>query len=214
MIVADETLFTETEEEATPTDGGETEEPKAEPTLATGVVVHVNPVAQSYTLSSGSFLTAVHTTKALPALGARLKVPVRDLANLTAAEDGKRRANGQAAAASFSGIVTFNRDSVDPAVRDVYTVSGRGTSILVHSPLDITPGTANTPPPVGTILNVTVAISDTEPDPVAPPDAAPPPDPEPPPTRSRQRRLSHARRRRSRCRTRRSPFRSPCMRPP
>ena len=169
------TFFAEEAPDTVPTGGGgSTKEPKAKPVYASGVVVHANPVASSYSLASGAEPKAVHTTKALPALGTQIKVPVRDLANRTAAEDGKRQLKGQVASVTFSGVVSFNRDSADGDITDVYTVSTRGASMLVHSPVDAT-GTLK-PPPVGSFISVTVEIKDTvaEADPGTFPNPPPP----------------------------------------
>jgi hypothetical protein len=179
-VVAEETLFEETVEEAPETGGGEeSKEPEPEPVFASGIVVHVNPVAQSYALAAGGSVTPVHTKKALPPLGTQVRVPVAELANQTSLEDGKRRLNGQVAAATFSGVVTYNSDSVDPQIRDTYSVSSRGASILVHSPQDATLGTIGRPPPVGSFVTVLAAISDTVAEPALDVDLEPSPDPDP-----------------------------------
>ena len=75
---------------------------------------------------------------------------------------------------TFSGVVSFNRDSTDGDISDVYTVSTRGASMLVHSPVDAT-GTLK-PPPVGSFISVTVEIKDTlaEADPGTFPNPPPP----------------------------------------
>ena len=141
----------------------------------TGTVVRVNPNAASYVLVEDFTLKAVHVKGGddLPAPGVVVRVPVEDLENGTYGEDGKRKNQGSAATASFSGTVTFNEppagDTSDPAdgvddyvdrdeTDDIYTVSGRGASVLVHA-ADPLPAD-NTPPPVGSVSLVTVAIAD------------------------------------------------------
>jgi hypothetical protein len=113
---------------------------KPHPTTLTGTVVHVNPAAHSYAITTnGSQLAAIHSSK-LPDPGTKLKVPVRSLSNLTNRELKGRKRLGQAESASFSGDVSFTGTIPgelpdDPAVR-VYTVSSRGVSVLVRVPAD------------------------------------------------------------------------------
>jgi hypothetical protein len=121
-------------------------------------------------------------------------VPQRTLANRTLGEDGKRQVNGQASQVSVGGVVTSNQDSTDRAVPDAYTVSARGTSVLVHSPpvLDTDDPAVIKPPPVGTPVTVTADLRDPVPTvPVTPPTppsgcsapAPPLPSPPAPPTK-------------------------------
>jgi hypothetical protein len=102
--------------------------------------VHVNPAARSYAITRGSSqLAPIHSAR-LPEPGAKLKVPLRLLANQTYRELDGRVKLGRAENVRFAGNVTFtgtvpgeSRD--DPAVR-VYTVSSRGVSVLVRMPED------------------------------------------------------------------------------
>lgn len=124
----------EAEEEAQPTEKAATPQKEEEPKAAenqelAGIVVHVNPAASSYTVVEvGGLMSAVHAGK-LPPVGARIEVPIRALANGTLAEAGKRVKTKIAKGAELAGIVTFvNADPLPPA----YTVSNKGTSVLVH----------------------------------------------------------------------------------
>lgn len=155
-------------------------EPGEEAQQLSGVVVHVNPAAGSYTVAeAGGLLTAVHAAK-LPVPGAAVSVPVRMLANGTAAEAGPRKQRGTKAQADLEGIVTFvDPDSAAPA----YAVSKRGVSVLVH----IHPDPAGAPavlPQLGAYAVVAVDVEKAPPAselPVAPPaEAIPPAEPTPP----------------------------------
>jgi hypothetical protein len=154
--------------------------PAEKPIYLAGTVVHKNPVAGSYSISSGGGLSAIHAkgSAGLPAPGTRVKVPIRQLANRTYAEDGKRQKKGQATQATFTGVVTDSRDSSVASTPDVYTVSGRGASVLVHAE---DPGMIATPPPVGQFATTTVAIRNAaatpEPPSLAPPYGCPFPSP-------------------------------------
>ena len=82
-------------------------------------------------------------------------------------------------------MVTDNRDSVNPAVPDTYTVSARGSSLLIHSPQD--PSGTEKPPEIGRIVSTTVEFrGGTTPQPVDPSPGSPtctppaPPLPDPP----------------------------------
>ncbi len=154
------------------------EEPK--PEAVSGVVVHANPAAGSYTIvESGGLLNAVHAAK-LPAPGTRIKVPVRTLANGTFAEAGGRKQSGKETRAGFAGIVTFvDADPVTPA----YTVSKRGVSVLVHIHPDPT-GAAPALPQLGAYASVAVEIEKPQPEAAATPaeTAAPVEVPAPAPT--------------------------------
>ena len=150
------------------------EKEPVQPQTLTGVVVHVNPAAGSYALAEeGGTLNAVHAGRT-PAPGARVKVPVRLLANGTLAEAGKRvRVGGArslpAKSAELSGVVSHV--SADPASPS-YTVSKRGVSLLVRVHPD--PGGAlPAVPALGALATVTVAIKPA--DAATPPEAAPVP---------------------------------------
>jgi hypothetical protein len=119
---------------------------------ATGIVVHVNFAARSYSLASGGPLLPIHAAK-LPAPGAKLQVPIEPLVNGTFAETGKRSKKGKAKTASFSGTVT----SVDPQAA-AYTVSARGASVLVRVQ-PVTPQAAQLPQ-VGALVTVGVRIAE------------------------------------------------------
>ena len=131
----------------TPTDtGGEDgggdekkkKKPKEKPDFLSGTVVHTNPVARSYTIASGGGLSSIHAVS-LPAVGTNVKVPIIQLHNRTYGEDGKRELKGTAAQVTFAGVVTDSRNDTTPSgPPDTYTVSVRGSSILVHSPPDPT----------------------------------------------------------------------------
>lgn len=119
-----------------------------------GTVVHVNPAASSYTVAeTGGVMNAVHAGK-LPAAGAAIEVPIRALANGTLAEVGKRHKTGSDARATLAGIVTFV--VADPAA-PAYTVSNRGTSVLVHVQPDPT-GLPPALPALGAYVTVAVGI--------------------------------------------------------
>ena len=134
---------------------GDKKKPKPDYTYLTGTVVHQNPVASSYSISAGAGLSAIHTSKALPAVGAKVKVPIRVLANGTYAEEAKRQVLGTVTQAKFSGVVTDSRDGLAAGDPDVYTVSARGASVLVLAP-DASGTTAS--PGVGSLISTTVEI--------------------------------------------------------
>jgi hypothetical protein len=158
----------------------EADEPEEEAQVLTGVVVHANPAAGSYTLvETGGALDAVHAAK-LPAPGTRVTVPVRVLANGTFAEAGARKQTGKQTQTSFAGIVTFvDADPATPA----YTVSKRGVSVLVRIHPDPT-GAASALPVLGVYAKVEVEIDKPQPAAeAAPVTAAPPAEvPQPAPT--------------------------------
>ena len=137
--------------------------PKPDATYVSGTVVHTNPVAGSYAIasSSGGALIPIHA-KTLPSIGVKLKVPVRVLANGTNAEDGGREKKGNASSAKFTGIVTDSRDGLLPSDPDVYTVSSKGSSVLVFGP-NLTPEIA-----VGTVVASTVEIRTSVPTAIPP----------------------------------------------
>lgn len=113
----------------------EEEEVESEARQLEGTVVHANPAAGSYALAiAGGELVSVHAPK-LPVPGAKLKVEGEQLANSTFAELESKRA-GTAKGATVRGVVTY----VDPdPVAPVYTLSGRGSSILVRVPVSPEP---------------------------------------------------------------------------
>ena len=166
----------------TPTDTGggggggdekKKKKPKEKPDFLSGTVVHTNPVARSYTIASGGGLSSIHAVS-LPAVGTNVKVPIIQLHNKTYGEDGKRELKGTAAQVTFAGVVTDSRnDTTASGPPDTYTVSVRGSSILVHSPPDPT-GLAE-PPAIGKLVTTTVDIRDAAPTPL-------PSDPSPTPT--------------------------------
>ena len=138
---------------------------QAAPIIFSGTVIRVNPVAQSYALStSGGGLIAIHADT-LPQVGDQFESPVRKLNNGTYAEAGSRNPTGSADQASFQGTVTYCADLEDPTQTCdgssdpstdhwVYTVSSLGASVLVT-----VPQTATAPPPkVGSQVRVAVHI--------------------------------------------------------
>ena len=154
------------EAEAAEAAGDKKKEKKQKPAPITfsGTVVRVNPVAQSYTVSSSGGLIAIHADT-LPKVGDQVESPVRKLNNGTYAENGGRNPVGSADVASFQGTVTYCGDLEHPATpcsntptpddHFVYAVSGLGASVLVSSP----PGAAL--PPVGSQVQVGVHIGST-----------------------------------------------------
>jgi hypothetical protein len=151
--------------------------PEEEAQPVSGVVVHVNPAAGSYTLvESGGLLSAVHTAKP-PTPGAQISVPVRTLANGTFAEAGPRKQTGMKTQTSFQGIVTFvDPDPATPA----YAVSKRGASVLVKVRPDPTGALAQLPQ-LGAYATVAVEIEKTAPAATPPASEALPPTVAPPP---------------------------------
>jgi len=153
-------------------------EPKdPEKQTLTGVVVHVNPAAGSYTLSEPSgTLSVLHTGKA-PQPGTKVSVPARLLANGTFAEAGTRTRSGTRARATLSGVVTY----VDPTpAAPAYSVSKRGVSVLIHVHPDPS-GAVPALPALGAFATVAVDIEKVPP-PVPPAETAPaaPSEPVPP----------------------------------
>jgi len=169
----------EPEEEEAPAREPEEEEEEAEVETQQleGTVVHANPAAGSYTMAiAAGELVSVHAAK-LPAPGTKLTVEGTSLVNNTFAEVERERAGGSARA-SLSGVVTYvDSDPAAPA----YTVSGRGSSILVH----VDPAAAAAMPVLGAYATVAVEIEKplAEEAPVLPPPPVPAPEaplPEPP----------------------------------
>lgn len=155
-------------EEERPAEEPETE-PEAEGQVLKGTVVHANPAAGSYAIAiAGGELASVHAPK-LPQPGTRLSVEGEPLPNNTFGELSRQRSGGSQKA-SFRGVVTFvDPDPLDPA----YTVSGRGSSILVHA------GVGAQLPALGAYATVTGRIE--APSAEAPPAPAPPAEPVAPP---------------------------------
>jgi hypothetical protein len=145
--------------------GGGGKKPKPQKPTATtfsGTVVRVNPVAGSYTISTGG-LIAIHADS-LPKVGNQVQAPVRSLANGTFAESGARTQTGTADSSSFSGTVTYCADLENPSAacdgssptdHYVYTVSSVGASVLVSAPHAQGP-----PPALGSQVTVGVHIGD------------------------------------------------------
>jgi hypothetical protein len=138
-----------------PAEEGSEEEEEAETQRLKGTVVHTNPVAGSYTMAiKGGELVSVHAPK-LPEPGTKLEAPLRRLANGTFAEAGDlEEEKKEATDATFRGAVTYT--SPAPAA-PAYTVSGRGSSLLVHVDPDPT-GAAPELPPIGTYVTVTASF--------------------------------------------------------
>lgn len=152
---AEEVPAEETFPEAKKEEEGAAAEPdEEEAQVLSGVVVHANAAAGSYTIvETGGLLSAIHASE-LPAPGTKVKVPARLLANGTYAEDGARQKTGAANGASFAGIVTFvDSDPAAPA----YAVSKRGVSLLVRIHPDPT-GAAPRLPVLGAYATVEADI--------------------------------------------------------
>jgi outer membrane biosynthesis protein TonB len=106
------------------------EEGEGEVQQLKGTVVHANPAAASYAMTiAGGELVSVHAAK-LPLPGEKLAVEATPLTNNTFAEEQRER-SGTASRAELRGVVTYVGS--DPA-NPVYTLSSRGSSILVHLP--------------------------------------------------------------------------------
>jgi hypothetical protein len=119
-----------------------------------GTVVHANPAAGSYTMAVKGELVSIHAPK-LPEPGTKQSGSFTRLANDTfAAEDDAKAEKKQAAEATFRGVITYTNP--DPAA-PTYTLSGRGSSLLIHVPPDPT-GAAPTLPPIGTYATVTATL--------------------------------------------------------
>lgn len=136
----------EEDEQATPV------EQEEEELVLAGTVVQANSEAESYSLTTGSGqMSAIHATK-LPKAGRKLEVPVRELANGTYAEDGRRKVAGKRTSVKIGGLVTFS----DPK-ENQFTVSRRGTSILVRVDPTATPGLEI--PELASLITASVRIS-------------------------------------------------------
>lgn len=108
----------------------EEEEPDTDAITIAGTVLHVNPLAEDYTLAVRGELYGIHADD-LPKPGDQLEIGVRALANGTYAEDGDRVQTGTTDAGELNGFVTYvSPDGAAPA----YTVSARGASVLVRLP--------------------------------------------------------------------------------
>lgn len=137
------------------TEEGEEEKEEAETQDLKGTVVHTNSAAGSYTMAiNGDELVSIHAP-ALSEPGTKLEAPLRRLANGTFAEAGDlEKEKKEATEATFRGVVTYtDPDSAAPS----YTVSGRGSSLLIHLDPDPT-GAAPQLPPVGTYVTVTAGF--------------------------------------------------------
>jgi hypothetical protein len=156
-------------EEAPPAEGPDEEEPEGQ--QLEGTVVHTNPAAGSYTMAiAGGELVSVHAPK-LAAPGTKLKVEGNPLANNTFGEASRERSGGSRRA-EFKGVVTFvDPDPLGPS----YTVSGRGSSILVHA----APGTESQLPVLGAYATVSAQIEKPAPVEAQPPAPVPPAGPLP-----------------------------------
>lgn len=152
----------------------EFEEEEGELQRLQGTVVHANPAAGSYAMAvAGGELVSVHAPK-LPLPGEKLTAEAAPLPNNTFAEEERER-SGTAKQASIRGVVTHvDADPADPT----YTLSGRGSSILVHVP----PSPAPQLPALGAYATVGVGIEKPSPTAEAPPPGAPMAEPVPPAT--------------------------------
>lgn len=141
------------EEEEAPASEPAPEEEAEEATEAQvfeGTVVHLNPAAESYAIGlPGGELVSIHSEQP-PAAGTKLSAEAEPLGNSTFDELDRKR-SGAATAATIRGVVTY----VDPAPdHPVYTVSGRGSSLLVHAPAAEQPDL----PQLGAYVEVEVGI--------------------------------------------------------
>jgi hypothetical protein len=145
---------TEPAPKAAPAEENEPEE-ETEGQMFKGTVVHVSPAAGSYAMAiNGGELISIHAPE-LPDPGAQLSGPLRPLANSTYAEAAELELGKKTVKeATFSGTVTFvDVNSSAPA----YTVSGRGSSLLVHVEPDLS-GAVPELPAVGSLVTVTAKI--------------------------------------------------------
>jgi len=136
-------------------EGNEEEEEEAETETLQGTVLHANSAAGSYAMAvKGDELVSVHAPE-LPEPGAKLSGSFRRLANGTFAQASDPKGEKKPAAeATFRGAITYaNTDPAAPA----YTVSGRGSSLLIHVDPDPT-GAAPQLPPIGTYVTVTASF--------------------------------------------------------
>jgi len=113
--------------------GGHHGLPPRPPEKATieGTVVHVNPVAESYSVATDDGqLIPIHGADP-PDPRTDVKVGVRQLFNDTFAERNDPTVLGESDHATFAGTVTY----LDPEA-DAYVLSVAGASVLVHVPDD------------------------------------------------------------------------------
>ncbi len=145
---------TEPAPKAAPAEENEPEE-EAEGQMFKGTVVQVSPAAGSYAMAiDGGELISIHARE-LPDPGAQLSGPLRQLANSTYAEAAELELGRKAVKeATFSGTVTFV--DANPAA-PAYTVSGRGSSLLVHVDPDPS-GVVPELPAVGSLVKVAAKI--------------------------------------------------------
>jgi hypothetical protein len=156
----------------TTTDETTTTEETGDALVFTGTVVHLNPAASSYVITTGKGqMNAVHAKK-LPKPGTKLEVPVRELVNGTYAEDGAVKRSGSAKTAKVQGLVTYA-----DAATGAYTLSRKGISMLINA--DPAAKSPPAPPAVGSQL--TVAVKLAKPPPAGTEVAGPPATPPPPP---------------------------------
>ncbi len=133
------------------------EEPEEKPAgqMFEGTVAQTSPAAGSYAIAiKGGELVSVHAAE-LPDPGAKLSVQLQPLANSTYAEaDELEVEKRKATEVIFDGTVTFA--DPNPAAPS-YTVSGRGSSLLVH----VEPDPSGAPPAlpaIGSLVTVTAKI--------------------------------------------------------
>lgn len=130
------------------------EETEEESQSLKGTVVHASPAAGSYTLAVKGELVSVHAPK-LPVPGTKLSGSFTRLANDTfVAADDPKAEKASATEATFRGVVTYADPDPDAPA---YTLSGRGSSLLIH----VTPyptGAAPSLPPIGTYATVTATL--------------------------------------------------------
>jgi hypothetical protein len=156
----------------TTTDETTTTEETDDALVFTGTVVHLNPAASSYVITTGKGqMNAVHAKK-LPKPGTKLEVPVRELVNGTYAEDGEVKRSGSATSAKVQGIVTHA-----DAATGSYTLSHKGISMLINA--DPAAQSPPAPPAVGNQLTVSVKLA--MPPPAGTEVGGPPATPLPPP---------------------------------
>lgn len=136
--------------------GEETEKPKGQ--SFEGTVVSANPATGSYALAiEDGELVSVHAAE-LPEVGTKLSASLHPLANGTFAEAEDLEAERKRATeVTFRGSVSFaNPDPAAPA----YTVSGRGSSLLVHLEPDPSGAAAPELPALGSYLTVTATLQE------------------------------------------------------
>ena len=137
------------------TEGEEEEAENPKRRSLKGTVVHANPAAGSYAMAiEGGELVSVHAAEAARA-GHEAERP-RAAARQRHLRRGRRarRREGKAAEATFRGAVTYA--DPDPAA-PAYTVSGRGSSLLVQVEPD-PGGAAPELPAIGSYVTVTAKI--------------------------------------------------------